>query len=153
MREFIWMRVLLTGVCWEALQNAHIINDQLPTSICRKLGLFTPHISSHSNKPFLRYQCWKLAEKTTKKTLIYSSINSRATLIDSVAYLLAYGKTFKNTACACYSSAAINRINTVYIYAWRDAWVWKSAEIGLLHITIIFLYNSFQFHHPILFAC
>ena len=33
-----------------------------------------------------------------------------------MAYLLAYGKTFKNTACACYSSAAINRINTVYIY-------------------------------------
>ena len=39
--------------------------------------------------------------------------NSRATLIDSVAYLLAYGKTFKNTACACYSSAAINRVFTL----------------------------------------
>ena len=24
-REFIWMRVLLNGVCWEALQNARII--------------------------------------------------------------------------------------------------------------------------------
>ena len=54
-------------------------------------------------------------KKTIEKTdlLIYSLINSRATLIDSVAYLLAYGKTFKNTACACYSSAAINRADTV----------------------------------------
>jgi len=34
-------------------------------------------------------------------------------LIDSVAYLLVYEKTFKNTACACYSSAAINRADTV----------------------------------------
>ena len=50
----------------------------------------------------------KLARKT------YLSKNSRATLIDSVAYLLAYGKTFKNTACACYSSAAINRADTVW---------------------------------------
>ena len=46
--------------------------------------------------------------------LIYASNNSRPTLIDSVAYLLAYGKTFKNTACACYSNAAINRADTVY---------------------------------------
>ena len=53
--------------------------------------------------------------KKRPKKLIYSSINSRATLIDSVAYLLTYGKTFKNTACVCYSSAAINRINTVCV--------------------------------------
>ena len=51
--------------------------------------------------------------KKRPEKLIYSSINSRATLIDSVAYLLAYGKTLKNTACACYSSAAINRADTV----------------------------------------
>ena len=59
----------------------------------------------------------KVGRKNDRKKpdlLIYSSINSRATLIDSVAYLLAYGKTFKNTACACYSSAAINRMNTVF---------------------------------------
>ena len=49
----------------------------------------------------------KLARET------YQSINSRATLIDSVAYLLAYGKTLKNTACACYSKSAIIRISTV----------------------------------------
>ena len=59
----------------------------------------------------------KVGRKNDRKKpdlLIYSSINSRATLIDSVAYLLAYGKTFKNTACACYSSAAINRADTVW---------------------------------------
>ena len=42
------------------------------------------------------------------------SINSRVTLIDCVAYLLAYGETIKNTACASYSSAAIIRISTVF---------------------------------------
>ena len=47
------------------------------------------------------------------KKLIYLSINSRATLIDSVAYLLVYGKTVKNAACACYSNAAIIRADTV----------------------------------------
>ena len=60
----------------------------------------------------------KVGRKNDRKKpdlLIYSSINSRATLIDSVAYLLAYGKTFKNTACACYSSAAINRADTVFV--------------------------------------
>ena len=47
--------------------------------------------------------------------MIYSSINSNATLIDSVAYLLAYGKTVKNTVCVCYSNAAIIRADTVYL--------------------------------------
>ena len=42
------------------------------------------------------------------------SINSRVTLIDCVAYLLAYGETIKNTACASYLSAAIIRISTVF---------------------------------------
>ena len=55
----------------------------------------------------------EVGQKKRPEKLIYSSINSRATLIDCVAYLLAYGKTFKNTACACYSSAAINRADTV----------------------------------------
>ena len=66
--------------------------------------------------------------------MIYSSINSRATLIDSVAYLLTYGKTFKNTACACYSNSAINWINTeisnlvsgnLHVATWLKQSMWQ----------------------------
>ena len=31
------------------------------------LGLFTPRISSQSNKPFWRYRHWNLAEKNDRK--------------------------------------------------------------------------------------
>ena len=55
--------------------------------------------------------------RATNRSIVYCllSINSRATLIDCVAYLLAYGETIKNTACASYLSAAIIRISTVTI--------------------------------------
>ena len=67
-----------------------------------------PSVILHQQQQSLDLPLDELARET------YLSINSRATLIDSVAYLLAYGKTFKNTACACYSNAAINRADTVY---------------------------------------